>query len=122
MKARGSGGEGIGGGGGVGVADRKATRTRPLDRPYRRPASEQSESVLPGVSVPVPPSREFESSPTLVPPGTVVKNDDVMMLLIPGDMWNRMRDMSEEVGASGPIALVNIALERLRIALAAGEK
>jgi len=44
------------------------------------------------------------------------------MLLVPGDMWERMEEMGREVGASGPIALINIALERLRLALEAGEK
>ena len=52
----------------------------------------------------------------------IVPVNEIMMLLIPGDMWNRMVEMGDAVGASGPIALVNIALERLRVALEAGDK
>lgn len=57
-----------------------------------------------------------------LPTGQPVAVDEVVMILVPGDMWNRMQDMGRAVGASGPIALINIALERLRRALAAGEE
>ena len=83
-------------------------RTRALEGPPRRPADAPR------------PQPARERSPTLVPPGTEIGQDEIMQLLIPGDMWNRMRDMAKEVGASGPIPLINIALERLRRALEAG--
>lgn len=74
----------------------------------RRPRSEVSGAVASGDAV------------SLMPRGAVVPEDELMMLLIPAGMWNEMRAMADEVGASGPIALINIALERLRRALAAG--
>jgi len=100
-------------------AERKGPTTRALDGPYRRPL----DAAVPERAAPLVGPRPVTSdSPTLVPPGVEVRADEIRMLLVPGDMWERMEEMGREVGASGPIALINIALERLRLALEAGEK
>jgi hypothetical protein len=70
--------------------------------------------------VAVPESVSSRESVSLMPRGTVVPEDELMMLLIPAGMWNEMRAMADEAGVGGPIALINIALERLRRALASG--
>jgi len=102
----------------------KAERGRAV--PHTRAIGEESQPVsrfVPGSSR--RPDRESKSVAPEAESGArdvrFVPEDEIMMLLIPGDMWNRMLKMGDAAGASGPIALVNIALERLRIALEIGD-